>query len=237
MDIRGFPTSLPEFQRVFPDDAACARYLETIRWPSGFAWPKCGLVGEPYRFATRSSVVLRCRGCKANTSLTAGTVMQSSHTPLSTWFWGAYLMTTQIPGQSAVQFQRQLGLSRYETAFQILHKLRAGMVRPLRDTIGGEHPVEVDECLIGGETRGEGRGIHHRLLSSERSRFGPARKMARNTDAVFMRGGCAFASFRIGPPRRSPDLSKRTLSTVLSCVPMDGPVTRGFLRQDTVMTC
>jgi ISXO2-like transposase domain/Transposase zinc-ribbon domain len=164
MDIRGFPTSLPEFQRVFPDDAACSRYLESIRWPDGFSCPKCGLAGEPYRFATRSSVVLRCRGCKANTSLTAGTVMQSSHTPLSTWFWGAYLMTTQTPGQSAVQFQRQLALSRYETAFQILHKLRAGMVRPERDTIGGEHPVEVDECLIGGETRGEGRGTHHKSI-------------------------------------------------------------------------
>src|SRR5208282_3361628 len=158
------PTSLPEFQRVFPDDAACARYLESMRWPDGFSCPKCGRAGEPYRFATRSSVVLRCRSCKTNTSLTAGTVMQSSHTPLSTWFWGAYLMTTQVPGQSAVQFQRQLALSRYETAFQILHKLRAGMVRPERDTIGSEHPVEVDECLVGGETRGEGRGIHHKTL-------------------------------------------------------------------------
>ena len=117
--------------------------------------------GEPYRFPTRSSVVLRCRICKANNSLTAGTVMQSTHTPLSIWFWGAYLVTTQTPGQSALQFQRQLGLSRYETAFQILHKLRAGMVRPERDGIGGEHPVEVDECLIGGRTRGEGRGVHH----------------------------------------------------------------------------
>ena len=63
--------------------------------------------------------------------------MQSSHTPLSTWFWGAYLMTTQTPGQSAVQFQRQLGLSRYETAFQMIpHKLRSGMVRHERDNIG-----------------------------------------------------------------------------------------------------
>jgi hypothetical protein len=162
MDKRGFPTSLPEFQRAFPDDGACARYLEAMRWPNGFACQHCGLVSKPYRFPTRSSVVLRCRGCKANTSLTAGTVMQSSHTPLSTWFWGAYLMTTQIPGQSAVQFQRQLALTRYETAFQILHKLRAGMVRPERDAIGDEHPVEVDECYVGGETRGEGRGTHHK---------------------------------------------------------------------------
>lgn len=164
MDKRGFPTSLPEFQRAFPDDGACANYLETIRWPDGFTCQKCGLVEEPYRFQTRSSVVLRCRGCKANTSLTAGTVMQSSHTPLSTWFWGAYLMTTQIPGQSAVQFQRQLALTRYETAFQILHKLRAGMVRPERDSIGREHSVEVDECYVGGETRGEGRGTHHKSI-------------------------------------------------------------------------
>src|SRR5712671_1336152 len=96
-----------------------------MRWPNGFTCPKCRYRGEPYRFQTRSSVVLRCRACKKNASLTAGTVMQSSHTPLSTWFWGAYLMTTQTPGQSAVQFQRQLGLARYETAFQILHKLRA----------------------------------------------------------------------------------------------------------------
>jgi hypothetical protein len=72
-------------------------------------------------------------------------------------------MTTQTPGQSALRFQRQLGLSRYETAFTMLHKLRAGMVRPERDMIGGEHPVEIDECLLGGETRGEGRGVHHKV--------------------------------------------------------------------------
>ena len=43
----------------------------------------------------------------------------------------------------------------------MLHKLRAGMVRPDRDTIGAPYPVEVDECCIGGRTRGEGRGTHH----------------------------------------------------------------------------
>jgi len=160
MDPRGFPTSLPEFQEVFPTDAACADYLEKLRWPNGFICPDCGWIGEPYRFKARPGV-LRCRQCKVNTALTVGTVMQSTHTPLSIWFWGAYLATTQTPGQSALQFQRQLGISRYETAFQILHKLRAGMVRPERDRIGGQHTVEVDECLIGGRTRGEGAGVHH----------------------------------------------------------------------------
>jgi transposase-like protein len=164
VDPRGFPTSLPEFQRVFPNDGACAAYLERLRWPDGFACPKCETRGEPYRFPKRSSVVLRCRDCQANISLTAGTVMHRSHTPISTWFWGAYLVTTQTPGQSALQFQRQLGIGRYETAFQILHKLRAGMVRPDRDRIGGPHAVEIDETLVGGRTRGEGRGVHHKAL-------------------------------------------------------------------------
>ena len=76
--------------------------------------------------------------------------------------WGAYLVTTQTPGQFALQFQRQLGLSRYETAFQMLHKLRAGLVRPERDAIGDQYPVEVDETLVGGRTKGEGRGVHHK---------------------------------------------------------------------------
>ena len=142
MDPRGFPTSLPEFQRVFPDDAACEKYLENLRWPNGFVCPKCGWAGEPYRFPKRSSVVLRCRGCQANISLTAGTTLQASHTPLSLWFWGAYLVTTQTPGQSALQFQRQIGIGRYETAFQMLHKLRASMVRPERDAIGAPHPEQ-----------------------------------------------------------------------------------------------
>lgn len=107
--------------------------------------------------------VIRCRHCLKDVSLTAGTVMHATRAPLQVWFLGAYLVTTQTPGMSAVQFQRQMGLSRYETAFQILHKLRASMVRPDQDRIGGGWPVEVDETLVGGRTKGEGRGVHHKV--------------------------------------------------------------------------
>jgi len=103
-------------------------YLERVRWHGTFECQHCHEKGEPYRFAGRPGV-LRCRKCKRDTSLMRGTVMQDTHSPLTTWFWGAYLVSTMTPGISAVQFQRQLGLTRYETAFQILHKLRAGMVR------------------------------------------------------------------------------------------------------------
>ncbi len=160
----GCSRPLPEFQRLFPDDAACAAYLEKARWGDGFACPHCGTAGEPFHFENRPGV-LRCRKCRQNTGLTVGTVMERSHTPLNVWFWAAYLVASQTPGMSAVQFQRQLGLSRYETAFQILHKLRSGMVRPNQDRIGGQpkNHVEVDETWVGGRTRGEGRGVHHKV--------------------------------------------------------------------------
>lgn len=157
---RTFPDTLLDFQRMFPDEAACAAYLEELRWPEGFACPSCGRKGEPFRFAKRSTV-LRCRACRHDARLTAGTVMHATRTPLQAWFWAAYLVTAQTPGMSALQFQRQLGIPRYETAFQLLHKLRAAMVRPDRDRIGGAYLVEVDEAEVGGETRGEGRGVHH----------------------------------------------------------------------------
>jgi transposase-like protein len=157
---RAFPDTLLDFQRMFPSETACVAYLEELRWPDGFVCPTCKVAGEPQRIRTRLRV-LRCKACLEETSVTAGTVMHATRTPLQAWFWAAYLVTAQTPGISALQFQRQLGISRYETAFQMLHKLRAAMVRPDRDRIGGEHMVEVDEAEIGGETRGEGRGVHH----------------------------------------------------------------------------
>jgi hypothetical protein len=57
-----FPANLLQFQRMFPDEAACLRYLEQMRWPNGFACEKCTTVGEPFRFRARPRV-LQCRSC------------------------------------------------------------------------------------------------------------------------------------------------------------------------------
>ncbi len=159
-----FPHSLPEFQRLFPDDATCAAYLEKACWGDGFACPHCGTTGEPFHFKNRPGV-LRCRKCRTNTGLTVGTVMERSHTPLNVWFLAAYLVARQTRHRPVYWFQWNLRLSRYETAYQILHKLRSGMVRPNQNRIGGQpkNHVEVDETWVGGGTRGEGRGVHHKV--------------------------------------------------------------------------
>jgi hypothetical protein len=157
------------------DNESCVVYLLKLRWPDGFVCPYCAAAGNPLRFINRPGVI-RCRKCLGNTGLTVGTVMACSHTPLHIWFRAAYLVASRTTGLSAVQFQRQPGLSRYETAFQILHKLRAGMVRPDQDRIGGiagEH-VEADETWIGGKTRGKGRGVHDKGLSPVQSKLSSA---------------------------------------------------------------
>ena len=164
------PKSLPDFHRIFPNEGACIAYLFASQFPQGFVCPKCGDTQEPYRFTARPTT-LRCRANQRHeVSLTANTVMRRTKIPVSTWFYAAFLVSSLTPGMSALQTQKMLGIKRYETAFNMLHKLRAAMVRPERDSTGRQHPVEVDETFVGGATQGEGRGRHHKTLVVGRSR-------------------------------------------------------------------
>lgn len=144
-----FPKSLRQFQEQFGSEEACAAYLTACRWPDGFACPKCGHASA-YALAGRRR--WQCASCRYQVSVTAGTVLHNSKTPLTTWFWAAYLMTTDKRGLSALLLQRQLGIGRYETAWMILHKLRRAMVNAAREPLRGK--VELDETWVGGAQSG-----------------------------------------------------------------------------------
>jgi transposase-like protein/ribosomal protein L37AE/L43A len=144
-----FPKTLVEFQARFADEGACRAYLAASRWPDGYRCPGCG---HPEASEVAERGLWQCRACRQQTSVTAGTVLHGTRTPLTQWFWAAYLVTTHTPGVSALQLQRQLGLSRYETAWVMLHKLRRAMVRPDRTPL--QERVEVDETYGGGPAGG-----------------------------------------------------------------------------------
>lgn len=146
-----FPRNLPEFLRRFPDERACFDYVVASRWPDGWACPACGGV-DAYPVTSRSRI--ECRGCAHQTSATAGTIMHRSHLPLSKWLLAAYFVTTDKRGISAKYLGKQLGVG-YETAWGMLHKLRAAMVAPGRSKLMGV--VEVDETEIGAPKRGRAR--------------------------------------------------------------------------------
>lgn len=136
-------------------------YLAASRWPDGYRCPRCS-----HREALElpGRLLWRCLACGHDTSVTAGTVLHRTRTPLTQWFWAAYLVTTHTPGLSALQLQRQLGSARYETAWVMLHKLRRAMVRPDREPLHTE--VEVDEAYIGGPEAGlrGGRALENKAL-------------------------------------------------------------------------
>jgi len=133
-----------DFQRQFPDESACWFYLVACRWPKGYRCPRCGSADAALLNRRR---LWQCTACRYQVSVTAGTVLHKTRTPLHLWFWAAYLVSTTATGISAVQLQHQLGLARYETAWLMLHKLRRAMLAPERAPLRTE--VEVEEAWIG----------------------------------------------------------------------------------------
>src|SRR5260370_37087073 len=94
-----FPGSLPEFQRLFPDDMACAAYLEAIRWRDGFVCGWCGETSEPYPFAHRAEG-LPCPQRQRDNALTAGPGIGLTPQPAPVWFLSALPVSSPTPRSS-----------------------------------------------------------------------------------------------------------------------------------------
>jgi transposase-like protein len=172
-----FPKTLREFQSKFATEEACQQYLAACRWPDGFVCPRC-----ENRRAYELAELRRwqCTACRHQVSLTAETILHNTKTPLTVWFWAAYLMTTDKRGVSALLLQRQLALRRYETAWMMLHKFRRAMVSLTREPLRGE--VEVDDTWVGGPQAGlrgsrqlKGRKAARVLVAAEKRDRGTGR--------------------------------------------------------------
>lgn len=149
---RDYPRDWREFVGWFPDDAACAGYLEQLRWPEGFLCPACGASREPWR-QTRGRLL--CPACRHQTTVTAGTIFDKTRTPLTIWLAAGWHLTIAKNGLSAVTLARTLG-TRYRVAWTMLQRYRVAMVRAEREPLTGD--VEVDETLVGGVEHGRKRG-------------------------------------------------------------------------------
>lgn len=152
-----YPRTYQEFRDWFGSEEACREYLAGLRWPEGFSCPGCGGGG----FWATGRGLRMCQDCGLKTSVTAGTIFHRSHTPLSTWFAAAWLVTSSRNGVSASGLQDALGFGSYETAWAWLHKFRRAMVRPDRDTLGDPAAgviVELDQSYLGGQSRGKDGG-------------------------------------------------------------------------------
>ena len=88
--MEDYPRNLKEFDVRFRSEEACREYLLQLRWPDGFRCPRCGCrESSPVR-----TVLLRCRDCRHQTSVTAGTIFQDTRTSLRLWFRAMWWVTT-----------------------------------------------------------------------------------------------------------------------------------------------
>ena len=157
--MEDYPRTILEFEERFSTDEACRQYIAQLRWPEGFCCPRCG---HRRSWATKRGLH-RCCQCDYQVSVTAGTIFQDTRKPLRLWFRAIWHVISQKQGGSTLGLQRVLGLTRYETVWIWLHKLRTAMVRPGRDRLSGL--VEVDETFIGGPKHGKrGRGASGKTL-------------------------------------------------------------------------
>jgi transposase-like protein len=145
--------TLKRFQEKFDTVQACHDHLFQIRWPEGFCCPKCQSQSF-YFLETRK--LYQCVACKHQTSVTAGTLMHKTHTPLLTWFWAIFLMAHDKRGISATYIARELELT-YPTAWLLLQKVRKAMGdRDANYRLAGL--VELDDAFFGAPTEGGKRG-------------------------------------------------------------------------------
>lgn len=140
---KDYPHNWNEFLDWFGSEEACLSYLERLRWPQGFVCPCCAVVEQPYR-SSRSR--LMCRGCRRQSTVTAGTIFDKTRTALRVWLAAAWYLTNQKQGVSALGLQRVLGLGSYQTAWTMLHRFRHAMGLPDHQRLKGL--VEVDETYL-----------------------------------------------------------------------------------------
>lgn len=153
--------SLPEFFERYGREEQCEAALMALRWPDGFRCPRCASAAH-YVVAQGSRRLFQCRECRHHTSLTAGTLMDSTKLPLRTWFLAIYLVSQDKTGLASLALKRHLGTS-YRTAWLVHQKLMAAMAQ--RDS---EQPLEgsiqLDDAYLGGERPGKaGRGSPNKV--------------------------------------------------------------------------
>lgn len=172
------------FQCRFPTELACRKYLQWHRWPKGFDCPRCASSQASFH---RTRKLYQCRGCRYQTSLTAGTIFHKTRTPLRKWFWLILLMGQNKHGISMLEAQRLLGIPSYQTIWTMCHKIRTAMAhRDSRYKLAGL--IELDDSEFG------------RRFVKDRRRYKPAGPKTVRVAVSTRQGRPSFARLQVAEP-------------------------------------
>jgi transposase len=140
--------TITQFHERFPDDDACLHEIFVNRNEGVIACPKCGSADNAY-YKVKSRKCYECKDCGNQLHPLAGTIFHKSSTPLKQWFFAIFLFSKSKNGVSAMELQRQLGVT-YKTAWRMAKQIRL-LFNVDGDKLDGH--VEMDETYIGGRRR------------------------------------------------------------------------------------
>ena len=145
--------SIPQWEKAFPDEAACDAYLIANRWPDGVSCPRCGS-DRVYALKTMENK-WECPDCREGGayrfSHLVGTIFENTNVNLREWFRVIHMMLTSKKGISARQVHRVMGFGSYKTAWYMCHRIRVALQdKEFKQLLG---IVEVDETFIGGKNK------------------------------------------------------------------------------------
>lgn len=148
--------SVREFLNKFSTEEACLDHIMAVRFGgTRFDCPSCGVVESTFhKLANRRA--FSCAACGHHVYPCAGTVLQDTRTPLTSWFYAMYLFVTTRHGVSGKELQRQLGVT-YKTAWRIGQQIRELAGKADMSAMLTGH-VEADEAYVGGVRSGGKRG-------------------------------------------------------------------------------
>ncbi len=153
--------NVEQLRSIFPDEASCRVFFESVIWPDGPVCPHCQ--GRKVWRLTSASVrvgLLECGDCHRQFTVTTRTPFHS--TKLSLWIWiqVMYSLLCSSKGASSVAIATWIGVSQ-KTAWKMLHALRALMAAHQNLLPMLEGIVEVDEKYLGGKPRFQ-QGVKHK---------------------------------------------------------------------------
>jgi transposase-like protein len=142
-----------QFDKLFPNEVACDKYLVAHRWPIGIHCPRCGS-DRVYPLATMK-FKWECPDCREGGayrfSHLVGTIFENTKVDLRDWFKVIHLMLTAKKGISSRQVGRYMGFGSVKTAWYMCHRIRAALQdKEFKKLMG---IVEVDETFIGGKAK------------------------------------------------------------------------------------
>ena len=158
--------TIPQFEKMFPNEDACSAYLVSHRWPDGVNCPRCGSVNV---YALRTMAFKwECPDCRVGGayrfSEITGTIFENTNKDLRDWFRVIHMMMTSKKGVSALQVQRVMGFGSYRTAHYMCHRIRAGLMdEDFKKLVG---IVEVDETFVGGKAHNRHVGKRGKNVSA-----------------------------------------------------------------------